>query len=165
MPTGCGMKTSHEFSDFIYWAMFFLIPGILAGYTLFKASPRLLMIYLGVAALCFVLLYYRFFCTKCPHYHNSEGGCKCMFIWGLPKVFKPSNEPYRPYELLLAIGGILIIVAFPVYWLLAYPILLVVYLLAFVVFGLTMLRYECPHCIHSNCPSRMNYVQRIEIEG
>ena len=50
-------------------------------------------------------------------------------------------------------------------WLLAYPILLVVYLLAFVVFGLTMLRYECPHCIHSNCPSRMNYVQRIEIEG
>ena len=163
MQNGCGMKTSHEFSDFIYWAMFFLIPGILAGYALVSVSWRLLLIYLAVAAACFVLLYYRFFCTKCPHYHNSQGACKCMFIWGLPRIFQPKTEPYHPYELVLAITGVLIIAAFPVYWLLAYPVLLIVYLLSFAVFGLTMVRYECTRCIHSHCPARMSIMQKIEM--
>lgn len=157
------MKTSHEFSDFIYWALFFLIPGILAGYALVSVSWRLLLIWLGVAAVGFVFLYYRFFCTKCPHYHNSQGTCKCMFIWGLPRIFKAKDKPYHPYELVLGITGVLIIAAFPIYWLLAYPVLLTVYLLAFTVFGLTMVRYECTRCIHSHCPARMAIMQKIDV--
>jgi hypothetical protein len=79
-----------------------------------------------------------------------------MFFWNLPKIF-----PARPGDLdnrdrLVAWLSPLIVLAFPLYWLLQESGLLVVYGLSLVGFAATVRRHECHRCIYFGCP--MNQV-------
>ena len=153
MDTKNRLKTRYKFSDFIYWNLFAAIPFITAFIAILKSSLIWAMIYILVFLTQFLIVEYRFFCTHCPHYCQDGYTTKCLFIWGVPKYFKARQYPLTIFDKFMIILGFLIIILFPIYWLFSQPLLLVIYLLSWTVFGLTLKRYECNRCIYFHCPA------------
>lgn len=146
------LKTSYSFTDCLTWTLFFAIPVLIAVFATARASVLWMLLYLIVFALCLLGIGCRFFCTHCPHYNNSNGKTRCIFLWHMPAFFKPRPGPLHFYDKILTALGFIIAVAFPVYWLLAYPLLLLAYLIAWALIGVFLKRYECNRCINRNCP-------------
>ena len=147
------LKEKHNLSDYIYWNLFILIPMLLACFTIAQYSSKWVFIYLIVFVGLFVIIEYRFFCTHCPHYCNGSSTTNCIFLWRMPKFFKRRPYPLNKLDLTIVIAGFLIIIFFPLYWLLKSWQLCTVYFLSWIVFVMTMKRYECMRCIYFDCPS------------
>lgn len=41
---------------------------------------------------------YRYYCTHCPHYIESDDAIKCMFFRGLPKFFVERPGPLSLFD-------------------------------------------------------------------
>ncbi|MFP4159477.1 MAG: hypothetical protein ACLFQ9_06920 [Desulfobacterales bacterium] len=148
---GPELKTAYTFKDFLSWALLALVPVLTAIHAISRASLIWTAVYIVVLAGC-LLVVHRFFCTHCPHYKNTGRTTKCIFLWNFPAVFEPKTGAAGFMEKsATALAGI-VAVAFPVYWLLALPILLAVYLLAWAVLFIFLNRYECIRCIYRECP-------------
>jgi hypothetical protein len=145
------LKKQHKFHDYLYWNLVALVPIITACMAMFKVSIALLGFYIALLA-SMIIIIYRFFCTHCPHYINSEKVVKCMFIWGIAKYFKARPGPLNLFEKGISVIASLILIFFPIYWMRLYPDLLVIYLLSLAVFGMTIRRNECKRCIYFECP-------------
>jgi hypothetical protein len=146
------MKNTYSFGDYLVWSLFAAIPVLTALYAISRASLAWTVVYLIVFAVCLGGIEYRFFCTHCPHYGSGGGKTRCLFLWGVPAWFKPREGPLRFYEKILAGLGFAVVILFPVYWLLPHILLLLVYLIAWVLIGVFLKRYECGRCINRNCP-------------
>ncbi|MFO7838913.1 MAG: hypothetical protein R6X08_05395 [Desulfosalsimonadaceae bacterium] len=157
------LKTAYSFTEFLSWTLFIAIPVLTAIYAISRVSALWTALYIIVCALCFLGVEYRFFCTHCPHYNNTNGKTRCMFLWHIPAYFKPRPGPLSFSDKLAAAAGFVVVIAFPVYWLLAHPLLLLVYLLAWALIGIFLRRYECIRCIHKDCP--MNAAQAEQAPG
>ena len=147
------LKTEFQFSESVYWMLFFLIPVLIACSAIIAQSVFWMIIYLFVFIFLFTVVIYRFFCTHCPHYNKPEKTCNCMFYWGFPKYFKGRPEPLSGVDKLMTMLGFAIAVLFPVYWLLNQKVLLLAYLLSCIVVGMTLRRFECHRCIYFECPA------------
>ncbi|HMA67967.1 MAG TPA: hypothetical protein VKO20_09115 [Desulfosalsimonadaceae bacterium] len=145
-------KTAYSFTEFLSWTLFIAIPVLTAIYAISRTSAIWTAIYIIVCAVCFLGVEYRFFCTHCPHYNNTNGKTRCMFLWHLPAYFKPRPGPLQFSDKLAAFLGFAVPIVFPIYWLLAHPLLLLVYLLGWALMGTFLKRYECIRCINKNCP-------------
>ncbi|MFP3980194.1 MAG: hypothetical protein ACLFUY_02280 [Desulfobacterales bacterium] len=152
MAQDSNLKTDFAFSDFLAWTLLTLIPVLTAVYAISRVSITWTVIYLIVLAVCFAGIVYRFFCTHCPHYKNSGRTTKCIFLWGVPAYFEPRPGPLGFFDKFMVFLGFLIAVAFPVYWLLASPLLLLIYAISWIVIAAFLYKYECIRCIHKNCP-------------
>ena len=146
------LKKQHKFHDYLYWNIVASVPIITACMAMFKVSIVLLGFYIALFVFMMIIIY-RFFCSHCPHYINSEKVVRCMFLWGIGKFFKARPSPLNLFEKTISIIAPLIIILFPVYWMRFYPGLLVIYLLSLAVFGMTIRRNECVRCIYSDCPA------------
>ncbi len=146
------LKERHTFSDFVYWNLVLVIPVLTACIGLAGISIAGLVAYLVIlAALTGVVM--RFFCTHCPHYIQGENNkVKCMFFWGMPKFFKPTPGPLSTKDKAVIGIAAICLMLLPIAWLIRTPGLLVIYLLSFSVFILTIRRYECHQCIYLDCP-------------
>jgi hypothetical protein len=149
------LRQRYSFWDFLYYTCLLAVPVLTAALAIGRQSLWWLGAFaaLAVAAVGLVLRYY---CTRCPHYTRADKRLRCMFFWNLPKIF-----PARPGELdhrdrLVAWLSPVIVLAFPLYWLLQEAGLLVVYGLSLVGFAATVRRHECHRCIYFGCP--MNQV-------
>jgi hypothetical protein len=151
------LKKQHRFHDYLYWNLIASVPIITACMAMFKASIALLGFYIALSVFMIIIIY-RFFCTHCPHYINSEKKVKCMFFWGIAKYFKARPGPLNLFEKGISLIAPLILIIFPIYWMRLYPGLLVIYLLSLAVFGMTIRRNECVRCIYSDCPA--NFVNK-----
>ena len=105
------------------------------------------MLLAGLLTLC------RFFCSHCPHYGRNGKTVKCLFLWGLPKFFQPRRGPLGWRAKGLALLAAVVMVLFPLYWLLDQPGQLLVYAVALTAVGMTLRRYECSRCIYHDCPA------------
>jgi len=146
------LKTRHKFLDFLYWNLVVSVPFITACIAIGKNSILWLISYIIICMLLVAVLY-KFYCTHCPHYIQSDKTLKCMFFWGIPKFFKPESGPLSFLDKAVALVTTLIIVLLPVYWLWLQPGLLVIYLLSVGVIATTLKRYECRRCTYFQCPS------------
>ena len=153
MDTKNLLKTRYEFSDYIYWNLFAAIPFITAFIAILTSKLIWAMVYILVFLAQFLIVEYRFFCSHCPRYSQDEYTTKCLFLWGIPKYFKARPYPLTIFDKSMITIGFLIIILFPIYWLFTQPLLLVIYLLAWAVFGLTLKRYECNQCIYFHYPA------------
>lgn len=147
------LKEKHTPLDFIYWNLFALIPLLLACFSISKYSKIWTIIYILLFLGHFLILEYKFFCSHCPHYCNDAKTTKCMFLWFIPKFFNKKPEPLRKIDIAMLSLGFAIIIFFPLYWLLKSLQVLVLYFLSWVVFVMTIKRYECNRCIYFNCPA------------
>ncbi|MDY6953390.1 MAG: hypothetical protein SWE60_17915, partial [Thermodesulfobacteriota bacterium] len=132
MNTENGLKVQHRFSDCLYWNLFFLIPLIMGSVAIARSSALGVLVYLLLSAGVFFVVVYKFFCTHCPHYIEGDNTTKCIFLWGLPKYFKPQPGPYSYLELTVTLSSVLLWVAFPLFWLYLHPGLLAAYLVSIV---------------------------------
>jgi len=145
------LKTEHRFSDFVYWVSFALVPLMTAAVAMERLSKAWLVAYLLVLAASLALIY-RVFCTHCPHYMKTGRTVRCMFMWGVPKIFAPRPGPYNPTEKVIVFAAPALAVLFPLHCLLQSPGLLFVYILSWGVFFTTIRRDECRRCVHLHCP-------------
>ena len=146
------LKTQHTFVDFLYWNLVVSVPFITACVAIIEESIAWLIVYI-IACISMVMVIYRFYCIHCPHYYQSGKTLKCMFFWGMPKIFKAKSGSLSPLEKTVSVMTLLAIITLPIYWLLLRPGLLVIYLLSIGVLGLTLRRYECKRCVYFQCPS------------
>ena len=157
MAQNSNLKNTFAFTDYLAWTLLTLIPVLTAVYAISGTSITWTVIYLIVMAVCFAGIVYRFFCTHCPHYKNSGRTTKCIFLWGVPAYFEPRPGPLGFFDKFMVFLGFLIAVAFPLYWLLASPLLLLIYAISWIVITTFLYKYECIRCIYKDCP--MNRVK------
>lgn len=146
------LKKSYSFKEFLTWLLFFLIPVLTAIHSVSRSSAAWTFIYILVLVVCFAGIEYRFFCTHCPHYKNTGRSTKCMFLWNFPAFFSPRPGPLGIHERAAAALGFIIAIAFPVFWLLKTPLLLLVYLISWGLLVVFLRKCECSRCINRSCP-------------
>ena len=145
------LKTRHSFGDYIYWTLFFAIHFI-AGLAAISRHSIPWLIFYVVVGIATVFAILKFYCSHCPHYMKSEKSLKCMFSWGIPKIFEARPGPLSPPEKAVSIISAIIWLLFPVYWLVLEPSLLIIYVLSLLVFVLTVKKTECTRCVYFHCP-------------
>ena len=146
------LKHHHSFADYLYWSLMAAVPLLtaataIAAVSLLWLGAYLLVLLAGLLTLC------RFFCSHCPHYGSNPKTVKCLFLWGLPKFFEPRRGPLGWRAKGLALLAAVVMVLFPLYWLLDQPGQLLVYAVALTAVGMTLRRYECSRCIYHDCPA------------
>jgi hypothetical protein len=149
------LRTGHRFLDCLYWNLFMAIPFITACVAISKNSTVWMIVYIVTSVLVLWVVVFKFFCTHCPHYVQSEGNVKCMFIHWVPKYFEPKPGPYDFAEKAIVAVALLIWVVFPFFWLYLHIGLLLIYVVSLSVFVATIRRYECARCIHFDCPTNI----------
>lgn len=147
------LKEKHTFLDLLYWNLFALIPLLLAFFSISKYSKIWTIIYILIVLFHFLILEYKFFCSHCPHYCNDSKSTKCMFLWFIPKYFRKNPGPLSMIDKTILALSFAVLIFFPLYWLLKSLQFLVLYFLSWVVFVMTLKRYECNRCIYFNCPA------------
>lgn len=145
------LRQRYEFSDFLYYSALVVLPFFTACHAIANRSTGWTVFYilLSVVATAFI---YRHYCTHCPHYTREGKTTRCMFFWGMPKVFPRRPGPLSPPDKIVAVAAPLVIVAFPLPWMMQQPGMLLIYLLSLVVFFTTIRRHECTRCIYTDCP-------------
>jgi len=145
------LKRQHSFNDFLYYNLVFAVPIITACIGIFKTSLVWMIFYI-IVCIGLVAMIYRFYCTHCPHYVQGGKTTKCMFFWGMPKYFDSRPGPLNLLEKTVFFAASIILVLFPVYWLILQPDLLAIYVLTLIVLVATIRRNECRRCIYFHCP-------------
>jgi hypothetical protein len=146
------LRVKHEFKDFLYWNFVTLTILFSAGLAIGISSTGWLLAYIFIAFFHFGILEQRFFCTHCPYFVRGEKSLRCMMNWGWPRYFKPRHGPPGKFDLAITSLGFIILILFPLPWLLKVPFLLGAYLVSILIFLLTIWRYECGRCIYFGCP-------------
>ncbi len=146
------LKQKHTFLDFLYTIMASAIPFLLGCIAIAKVSVFMVVVYI-VLGLAMVVIIYRFYCTHCPHYTGADKTVKCMFFWGLPKFFSPTPGPLTGLEKAITFSAAIALFIFPIYWFMAQPMLLIIYLLSSAVLVMGIRKNECSRCIYFDCPA------------
>ena len=159
------LKMEHKFQDFLYWNFVTLTILFSAGLAIGISSTGWLLAYIFIIFFHFNILEQYFFCTHCPYYPAEGKKLRCMMNWGWPKHFKPSPYPPGKFDLAITSMGFIVLLLFPLPWLLKIPFLLGTYLVSILIFLLTIWRYECSRCIYFGCPfNRVSAEVRKEFE-
>jgi hypothetical protein len=147
-----GLVLRYSFADFVYFKLLISVPFVTALIAILQNASSYWWAagYLGVIG-WHVNITYRIFCTKCPHYDLSEGKTQCLMIWNVPKFYKA--RPGRPSTFVSAfiIADILLVTAYPLYWLWMDWRFFTVYLLSWSVFIVSLVKNECSRCIWFDC--------------
>lgn len=146
------LKMEHEFKDFLYWNFVTLTILFSAGLAIGISSTGWLLAYIFIIFFHFGILEQYFFCTHCPYFVKGEKSLRCMMNWGWPRHFKSRPDPLGRLDLAITSLGFIILILFPLPWLLKVPFLLGTYLVSILIFLLTIWRYECIRCIYFRCP-------------
>lgn len=157
MQTNCAsphVKSRHTHLDFWYYKLLTAVPlfTVLVGF--WKTQPFMILIYLLWIA-THISLVYRFLCSHCPHYGAYDGKTQCLYLWGVPPVYKARPGAQSGFEKAMVMALLGVSILFPTFWLFKNPELLVIYLLSIGVLLSTMMRYECTRCVHETCPHCM----------
>ncbi len=156
------LKYQHRFTDYIYWNLVAVVPVVTASIAIYKNFPTWLPIYIALS-IVLVTSIMKFYCSHCPYYINGTRVIKCMFFWGVPKLFQGKPGALHASEKAITITVSVIIVLLPLYWLIKLPEFLIIYVLSMIVLATTIKRYECCRCIYVDCLSNSVEKQGSEI--
>ena len=146
------LKTSYRFSDFLFYICLLSVPFVTAVLTILKNSVWWTIVFIGLSVGITALIL-RFYCTRCPHYTREGKNLKCIFCWGLPKFFNKRPGALNVVDKVVTFSATIVLLIFPLYWLLKEPGLLIVYILSLIGFGAAIYRIECERCIYFECPA------------
>ena len=146
------LKKQYSFKAFLFYIAMVAIPLLTAILAIARHSMQwaVLYVFFAIGMLALVL---KFYCTRCPHYKREGKVVKCLFIWGLPKLFASRPGALNKIDITVAFGAALLLALFPVYWLILEPGLLIIYGLSFSTLLAAVRRSECERCIYFECPA------------
>ena len=145
------LRERYTFVDFLYYMTLLAVPAFTAFYAIANYSVAWLIFYV-VLCLAAGIVILRFYCTHCPHYTRESRTIRCMFMWGIPKLFASRPGPLRLLDKAVALLVPSILVVFPLFWLLQQPGLMLIYILSLIAFLSTVRKHECRRCIYFDCP-------------
>lgn len=145
------LRERYTFIDFLYYITLLAVPAFTAFYAVANHS-RVWMIFYLVLCLAAGIVILRFYCTHCPHYTRESRTIRCIFMWGIPKFFASRPGPLSLSDKAVALLVPIILVIFPLYWLLQQPGLMIIFILSLIVFLSTVRKNECRRCIYFDCP-------------
>jgi hypothetical protein len=160
METDAVVKEQHSLRDYLYWNLMLAVPLLSGAAAVFRQTPLGLAAYLLVAAGA-VAVVYRHFCSHCPHYTRARGRVKCLFFWGMPKIFPERTGPMSAVDKALTGLATAVCVAFPLPWLVKDTALLLIYTLSAAALVLTLRRSECHRCAYRDCPANCVDAPRV----
>ena len=107
----------------------------------------------------------RVMCSHCPHYAEPGKSLQCWANYGSPRLWKYRPGPMTTVEKIVFESGILLIMAYPLVFLLAglQWFLLAVYLLTTAGGYVTLRRSYCSQCMNFACPLN-NVNEKIRAE-
>jgi hypothetical protein len=146
------LKSRYGFSDFLFYICLLSVPLVTAIFAIVKNSLGWAIVFIGIGAGSAATIL-RFYCTRCPHYARDEKLLKCIFFWGIPKFFNKRPGKLVVSDKVIAFSTAIVLMLFPLYWLLMTPGLLIVYVLSLIGFGAAIYRNECNRCIYFECPA------------
>ena len=119
------------------------------GWAVYSASLEMALIYLFLVLVCANIVLYSF-CAKCP-----DRGEHCVHVFpGMLAVHLPQRKQraYLGRDLGATIMALLVILAFPQYWLWQQPVLFGLFWLLVIVSQFMNHRRVCCECRNRNCP-------------
>jgi hypothetical protein len=96
----------------------------------------------------------RVMCSHCPHYAEPGKSLQCWANYGSPRLWKYRPGPMSSTERLIFEGGMLLILAYPLAFLVFYSqwLLLALLLLTGAAGFVTLKRSFCSQCMNFACP-------------
>jgi hypothetical protein len=146
------LKTHYSISDFLFHIFLLSVSLFTAVLSILKESVLWTMVFIGLGAGITVIVL-KFYCTRCPHYTREGKYLKCIFFWRLPKFFTNRPGKLDISDKVITYSATIVLLIFPVYWLLMTPGLLIVYLLSLIALGAAISFTECDRCIYFECPA------------
>ncbi len=145
------LKKNYRFSDCLFWTGMALVPIMVAAGAMAAESGTWTLVYVLVVLAVNLGVFLRLFCTRCPHY-TKKGKVRCLFMWAMPKLYPPRAGQLTGRDKLILAGCGVLMVLFPLPWLLLHPWSLIIYLLAATLLGTGLRRFECCRCVYFGCP-------------
>jgi len=147
-----GLLTEPTAFDFFHEKLVTAVPFLVAVIALsrYADSPMWLILYLAIIGghMAHILLKR---CPHCAYYKRSGTTLDCLWWRWLPKLREPKPMPPPKYFGIYTLAAILIITAYPIYWLLYDWALLLVYAASWGVLFLSIQTHACARCIDFEC--------------
>ena len=139
-------------SRFVYYKLLTLIPvsAALIGITRHAESVLWVGGYIGLC-LFHAALMNAIKCPHCPYYKMGDKTFSCFMWWATPRLYKPRPGPESRFVGVYAPIGMLVLTAFPLFWLWHEWELLFLYLLSIAVLILSIGHNECSRCLNFEC--------------
>lgn len=138
--------TKHKTAGVVGLALV-LAAMVMGGGVIFSASVLAGLIYLLIFIAGWGVVIYAF-CAKCPCKRN----CGHILPGLAARLFKRRPGSYSKIELAAVVVSLLVMVAFPQYWLWQYPALLVVFWVLAAIAGVLSPTIVCKGCNNTFCP-------------
>jgi hypothetical protein len=132
-----------------------LPPFLLGGMGIARVSAWLILPWAALCVGYFGLVEIRVMCSHCPHYAEPvTRSLQCWANYGSPKIWKYRPGPMSRAETSVFFGGLFLIAAYPLAFLLAGAqwILLALYAAGVAAMGTLMTRRMCSRCMNFACP-------------
>lgn len=146
--------------DLLRFMLMVFPAGIVGGLGIARINDWWLIPWIGLALSYFGLVEIRVMCSHCPHY--AEPGTRTLQCWanyGVPKLWRYRPGPMTGNETLVFYAGMILVLAYPLAFIVAGAEWLLLGLFAISVAGLAFLmaRLMCARCINFACPfNRVN---------
>jgi hypothetical protein len=132
----------------IFSICLFLIALIIGGVSIFQVNPVLSLVYFILIPVSFFIVIYSY-CTKCPHV--GDDSCRHVIFGKVAKLFKQKTGKYTIFELIGTLLPIFCIVAFPQFFLIRTPILMIIFWLLAIIAAIEIMLFVCKGCYNKNC--------------
>ena len=147
-----GLFNRIPFALFIYYKLATFVPAFIGIYTIYSYAKSLLWVFAYIFIfLVHMTIIYKMKCTHCTYYLIPGDKLYCMWLWGVPKLFKEDTRPESQFNKVYVPVGMAIVAFFPVYWLFNNWALLVLYFVSLAVLVLSLFLFTCSKCTYFNC--------------
>ncbi len=151
-----GLVEKYGYGDFLYFKLMISVPFITGMIAIIQhASSYWWAVGYLAMVLWHVNITYATFCPHCPYYIRSEKTCKCVMIWGVPKLYKNKPWPASNFVSYFIVTDIALTSLYPAYWVWQDMRFFTVYWLSLSVFLVSLLKNECTRCIWFDCKKNM----------
>lgn len=141
------------FAVYLFYKVATFVPAMIGLYAIFLYSSSYL--WLGGFILLFLIhvsIVYKIKCTHCHYYKLPDPYLQCMWLWGVPKIFKANPSPENIINKIYIPLGMMIVAFYPVIWLINNWILLILYFSSLVVLVSSLFLFTCSKCAYTECP-------------
>jgi len=154
-PSECiklGLLVKVPYTLFIYYKLATFVPAVIGLYAIFHYSGSLgwtggyLLVFFTHASAVFKLK-----CTHCTYYRSPGNALKCMWLWGVPKIFTYNPKPESAINKVYIPVSVSVVAFFPVYWLLNSLVFLSLYFASLAVLVLSLVLFACSKCTYFKC--------------
>ena len=149
------LKCRFKYSDLLHFLSLFLTPAIPAAIGMIAGGfGWYLLGWLVFMLLFFTLWESRILCSHCPYYAENSRILHCPGNYGSLKIWKYHPEPMTVFEKIQLIIGFIILLGYPLPFLIIKGQFIFTFLTAWGIFiwAFSMQKSICSECVNFSCP-------------